>query len=70
MIEEMDYRDFFREFLNVTIQDMDEFLKDIKEGKLTQEEIINNLMVLNQLFKFSYDRTDVVFNKVSIKFEE
>lgn len=70
MIEEMDYRDFFREFVKSLILDMDKFIKDIKEGKLTQEEIINNLMVLNQLFKFSRDRTDVVFNKVSIKFEE
>lgn len=70
MIEEMDYRDFFREFVKSFILDMDDFLKDIKEGKLTQEEIIDNLMRLNQLLKFSHDRTDEVFNKVSIKFEE
>lgn len=70
MIEEMDYRDFFREFAKSFTHDMDEFLKDIKEGKLTQEEIIDNLMELNQLMKLSHERTDVVFNKVSIKFEE
>lgn len=70
MIEEMDYRDFFREFVKSLIIDIDEFIKDIDEGKLTQEEIIYNLMALNGLLKFSHDRTDVVLNKVSIKFEE
>lgn len=70
MIEEMDYREFFREFVRTLIHDMDKFIKDIDEEKLTQEEIIDNLMALNGLLKFSHERTDVVFNKVSIKFEE
>lgn len=70
MMEEMDYRDFFREFVESLILGMDKFIKDIDEGKLTQEGIINNLMALNQLLKFSHDRTDVVLNKVSVKFEE
>lgn len=70
MIEEMDYRDFFREFVKSLIFDMDKFIKDIDEEKLTQEEIIDNLMALNGLLKLSHDKTDVVLNKVSIKFEE
>jgi hypothetical protein len=70
MIEEMDYRDFFREFVKSLIIDMDEFIKDIDEGKLYQDEIIDNLTALNQLLKLAHERTDVVFNKVSIKFEE
>ena len=70
MMEEMDYRDFFRKFLNVTIQDMDEFIADIKEGKLSLEEIARDLEDLNHLFKFTNLRCENVMNKVSIKFEE
>lgn len=70
MIEEMDYRDFFREFLNATIQDMDGFLADIKEGKLSLEEIARDLEDLNNLFKITRTRCENVMNKVSVKFEE
>jgi len=69
-MEEMDYRDFFREFLNATIQDMDGFLADIKEGKLSLEEIARDLEDLNHLFKIFYNKCDTISNKVLIKFEE
>lgn len=70
MIEEMDYRDFFREFLQVLIGDTEEFIADINEGECSLEQIVEALEALNALFKFSYERTDSVLNKVSIKFQE
>lgn len=70
MLEEMDYRDFFREYLSALIQDMDEFIVDIEGRKLSLEEIVTYLKEFNHLFKLTHFRCESVSNKVSIKFEE